>query len=736
MADFTFLPWARRGLAGRVPAVALDDPLPAQVTVDVGVTLSSLPEQRYTLTVNGPGDVMGLDPRVVIRTDPRPNSVDVEPNYLPLIEFDPPDLPWLFTPASSGPDDRLRPWCVLVVVDLAVVDRPQLEPGRPLPVLEVPAALVATELPDLAESWAWAHAQVVAPDGEDPATAIAARPAMNVSRLLAPRRLEPGTRYAACLVPAFDAGVVRGLGGEPDAGGSLAPAWPVPGGGDVRLPVLYSWEFATGSVIGDFEQLASRLRPFAVPADGGGEPMYIGAAGPELPARGATDPDAYLVMDGALRAWQGATAALGEVPDDVRTALRNTLDAVGDQVTAGPSPSTPVLGPPLYGAWPVLQHTVPAEEPIWLRELNLDPRSRAAAGLGAEVVRQNQEEFVQWCWEQVQAVLDANQLLSRTRLSLEVLRRVHERHFAPMPEDRLLMMTAPMHSRTRRGAITITASIGRASLPDAAADPALRRLTSPQRPVLRAAVARANPGGPPPVSARVGMVARLAATGEGLDVNPTAFVPHGLMGIPEMATVTFDPNADAVDLTPIGMPVAVPTALVTQVKNDTVTVTADPHPRITRRADLTAGVLGERHLQDARDLREQVGSPWYSVYDLLSLVTPAKRITDPATVQRLTVAVDHVAEAEVIVGSPPPDFQPLGMGTVGQSLLAQTDPQASVPRRLAAMLTTDAVTAPLVEAASGVALAPNQDRVMVAPTLDVPLYPYLARVDPGRFLPG
>ena len=31
---------------------------------------------------------------------------------------------------------------------------------------------------------------------------------------------------------------------------------------------------------------------------------------------------------------------------------------------------------------------------------------------------------------------------------------------------------------------------------------------------------------------------------------------------------------------------------------------------------------------------------------------------------------------EVIVGSPPPDFQSLGMGTVGQSLLAQTDPRA------------------------------------------------------------
>ena len=743
MADYTFLPWARRGLAGRTPPVALDQPLPAQVTVDVGVTLTAIPESRFTLTVNGPGDVMGLDPRVVVRTDPRPHSVDVEPNYLPLVEFDPPDLPWMFTPAASGPDERLRPWCVLVVVDLGVVEPPRSEPGLPLPVLDIPGPLVDTELPDLAESWAWAHTQVVAPDSEDPGAALAARPAMNVSRLLAPRRLQPGRRYAACLVPAFDAGVVRGLGGEPDASRSLSPAWPVLGGGDVRMPVYYWWPFATGSVVGDFEQLASRLRPFAVPVDGGGEPMYIGAAGPELPAKDAGDPAAYLVMDGALRAWQGSGAPPDEVPAEVASALEETLDASGDQVTSGLSATTPALGPPLYGAWPVRQHTVPHDQPRWLRELNLDPRSRAAAGLGAELVRQNQEDFVQWCWEQVQAVLDANQLLSRTRLSLEALRRLHARHFAPQAEDRLLQLTAPMHSRTRRGSVTITASIAGASLPDAAADPALRRLTSPQRPVLRAAMARGDPGGPPPVSPRVGLVARLAATGEGLDVNPTEFVPHGLMGIPAMASVVFDPNADAVDLTGIGMPVAVPTALVTQVKLDTATVTADPHPRITRRADLMSGVLGERHLQEARDLREQFGSPWYSVYDLLDPVTPAERIIDPPTVQRLAVAVDHVAEEEVIVGSPPPDFQSLGMGTVGQSLLAQTDPAQSVPRRLAAMVTVgisgqlaEASTGPLVDAPDGVALAPNLDRVMVAPTLDVPLYPYLARVDPGRFLPG
>ena len=55
---------------------------------------------------------------------------------------------------------------------------------------------------------------------------------------------------------------------------------------------------------------------------------------------------------------------------------RDTLDAAGDQVTSGLSATTPVLGPPLYGAWPVRQHTVPDDQPRWLRELNLDPRSR------------------------------------------------------------------------------------------------------------------------------------------------------------------------------------------------------------------------------------------------------------------------------------------------------------------------------------------------------------------------
>ena len=73
-----------------------------------------------------------------------------------MVEFDRPDFPWLFTPAVPDADKRLRPWVCLVVVrkESATLTA---APNQPLPVLECPRG----ELPNLAESWAWAHAQIV-----------------------------------------------------------------------------------------------------------------------------------------------------------------------------------------------------------------------------------------------------------------------------------------------------------------------------------------------------------------------------------------------------------------------------------------------------------------------------------------------------------------------------------------------------------------------------------------------
>jgi hypothetical protein len=142
---------------------------------------------------------------------------------------------------------------------------------------------------------------------------------MNVSRIMSPRRLEGGKRYAACLVPAFDVGVSRGLGDTPPLDGTMGPAWRLDATSDVRLPVYFHWEFATGPA-GDFEELARRLQPFVAPDTVGVAPMYIGNAGAELPSIPAADPTAILAMDGALRAPKRSSGTLGDVPTAVELA--------------------------------------------------------------------------------------------------------------------------------------------------------------------------------------------------------------------------------------------------------------------------------------------------------------------------------------------------------------------------------------------------------------------------------
>ena len=665
-STYRFLPWARRGLADRISGGDTGGPLPARATVDVGVTLAPLPAAHFTLSVNGPGDVIGVDPRIIVRTDPRAASTDVEPNYFAQVEFDAPDFPWLFTPAKSGNDNRLRPWLVLVVVDLTRVDEPRAGRGQPLPLLVIPRDVASTELPDLAESWAWAHTQALTPAGSvDLAAALAGQPALNVSRLVAPRRLEAGQRYAACLVPAFDAGVQRGLGDAPDPSKPLGPAWQLPASSDLRLPVYFHWTFATGPA-GDFESLARRLQPFKASDAIGVEPMFIGEAGPELPTLPPGDPRALLAMDGALRAPQRGSASLGEVAADLQVALKEALDAAAEQASNGTTETTPVLGAPIYGAWHARVHTVPDAQPAWLRELNLDPRARAAAGLGGEIERRNQDAFVQWSWEQVGRILEANRLMSQARLSLEALVRVHTRHFATQPADRLLLLTAPLFGRTPTGNATLRAKVGASSLPDAFADPALRRLTSSQRPLLRAAVKRAtavsSSGAAARAAPRVRMVGRLGA-GQ-LDVDPTRFVPHGLGALASLSSLSIPSSGDAaVDLSSIGLPISAPAGVLRELKGAAESAAKDSAPKLQARTDLRAtGLLGTLHLDRTRELLDVAPSPWVGVSGTLGSVIGRAVANSNATALLLTLPTDAGSAT-------PPSVDALDVDTGGLVLL-------------------------------------------------------------------
>ena len=185
----------------------LEVDLPSRARLPVRITLAHGPQVPLELELYGPGDVTGLDTRAIVRTEPRADTTNFPPDQFAAIEFDPPDLPWLLTPARAGTNDQLRPWLALVVVARGPEVEIDTAPNRPLPRLSVEPASTATELPDLGESWAWAHAHMVeAGGGGDVPAALAAQPDLNVSRLLCPRRLEPDRDYIACLVPTTEAG--------------------------------------------------------------------------------------------------------------------------------------------------------------------------------------------------------------------------------------------------------------------------------------------------------------------------------------------------------------------------------------------------------------------------------------------------------------------------------------------------------------------------------------------------
>jgi hypothetical protein len=156
----------------------------------------------------------------------------------------------------------LRPWLCLVVVRRQPGVELSPSSGQSLPALTIKdPAKPADELPDLTESWVWAHAQMTGTDQNQIRGVMISDPARSVSRLLCPRRLDPTTEYLACIVPTFEVGRKAGLGLDidPSEEQRLEPAWSA-AQTTVVLPVYYSWQFRTAAD-GDFEELVRLLEP-------------------------------------------------------------------------------------------------------------------------------------------------------------------------------------------------------------------------------------------------------------------------------------------------------------------------------------------------------------------------------------------------------------------------------------------------------------------------------------------
>jgi hypothetical protein len=572
---YQFLPWVRRGLA-----VALDvednlgvgAALAARGSAQVGVTLAAPHDGTaiapVPLRLHGPGDVIGIDQRLVVRTDPKPNATNFEPNYLPIIDFDPPDFPWMLTPAKAQDDRRLRPWLVLIVLEVAKTGRPRMSTGGLLPSIRIKAVDVASELPDLADSWSWAHAQLVNDNAAQIQSDLQGTPNSTISRLVCPRRLKELTDYVACVVPAFEPGRLRGLGLVSDENDpkmtSLAPAWQKNVAADVVLPVYHHWEFST-SPKGDFESLARRLR---TPGS------YKGTAvEQQLKAIGTIPMAVDNLLNGAtpglVTTMEGALVPISFQPGApppavqaesleiiVNTPQDQVVNPVGDGAKNADGRRLEVR-PPMVGGWHAQQHQVfragvgPASAPKlgghWLADLNLNPRYRGAAGYGAEVVRKNQEDYVDACWDQIGDILDAEMKFNLTRLAIEALGALKRKHYDVLPPDRLLQLFGPALPRIEafgNAAQTYringqVASIGgrlaRSSMPVAIVDAAMRRVASPANRSLRMAarLTGATAALPALVSSYVTTMARATKKSAAFSVN--AFTPDGVV-----STTLFD----------------------------------------------------------------------------------------------------------------------------------------------------------------------------------------------------
>ncbi len=273
----------------------------------VHVELGATGEVKKEVAPYGPGDVKALDARAVVRTVPYHGVHDFEPNLFPCIELAQPELPWLLSPSPDS-HGRVSPWLVLVVVE----DRPGVTisfgaGNAQILTIEAPA-VPGDELPDLAQSWAWAHAQATGTEGTAiDLHAFGGGDDQARSRLIAPRRLNAGSRYIGCVVPAYAAGVAAVLG----SGAQDGPAW-TGSETSVRLPVYFTWRFATGPG-GDFASLVKLVTPIKLGPDMGHRAADISA-----PRWGVTSvPGATVEVGSALRspAW-GFFFFLGVQPID------------------------------------------------------------------------------------------------------------------------------------------------------------------------------------------------------------------------------------------------------------------------------------------------------------------------------------------------------------------------------------------------------------------------------------
>lgn len=373
---------------------------------------------RRSFTLSGAGDVKAIKADVVRQVVPACKATALSYEFMPYIEFYESDFPWRYTAlkANSG---KLRPWIALIVCKKEEFGLQLQESGRSIVTLS--AASSEEILPRIEDLPLLAHTQMEFDDS--------GKIVEEFSRVLCNRKLEEATTYTAFLIPTFKQGCVE----NPEEIDVQESSWKDGEADSLTFPVYYHWEFTTGSAkfstlaekispIDNYEQLQDKLNIDIADSGLKEHTMQSVPMNPE-------ESDSYGIITAAVALEKignnNSGVTLSKATEQmVATQKKELLGLLkkspvfikNESEISGNAAITededPWIVPPVYGARHLMSKTKDLDnQSSLIYSLNLNFENRIAAGLGAEVVKENQEDFVHRAWQQIEAVNEQNRII-------------------------------------------------------------------------------------------------------------------------------------------------------------------------------------------------------------------------------------------------------------------------------------------------------------------------------------
>lgn len=512
-SSLTFLPWIRSGIG---TLTNFSDRLPNEkrrcTKLQVNLLCNGAVRDTHVQTVvlKGPGDVLGFNPQMIARTEPVEGENQFLPNYFPFVEFTDADFPWRYSIDDSIIDDdgtintgrnsnvKIRPWIVLLVLKRGTEFEELKDGDKTLPVIKTRLEV----LPDLEQSWAWAHVQLSGDieAGENDyaiyenkvSEFINKYPELTCSRIICARRLDEFTLYSAFIVPVFKMGCEAALGSS--ISNTDALAWDkINKNPDkvVDIPYYYRWDFQTAEK-GDFEALIDALDIGAVPEGTGTNPADGRYPGYLIDEHGnqITFVNGLFYTEGALvppdydaHRFTYPNVEFADKVIDVMNESLKDYTIIDANASEDPLVSLPVYGKYYQG---IRQLVKPENDGTWnsyrdwLSELNLDRSYRVAASTGTSVVKENQEEFVKECWETTGEIGEANEVVRFSSAATHIGESLKTRHADPLGNARFTLISQPFHShyihKNSEGEKSFKARFKESGLPPGSVSYAIRHI--------------------------------------------------------------------------------------------------------------------------------------------------------------------------------------------------------------------------------------------------------------------